>query len=79
MTSAQPAAIREKGAIYVTTPDRDRLIALLEARRIWPRRRQDLGGTGGGARLQGGISPVKPPLPTVRNEGRIETAGARWP
>lgn len=37
MTTLQRTAIREKGAIYVTPPDRDRLMALLEARR-WPGR-----------------------------------------
>ena len=33
MTTLQPAAIREKGAIYVTPPDMERLTSLLEARR----------------------------------------------
>jgi len=33
MTTLQPDAIREKGAIYVTPPDKQRLTSLLEARR----------------------------------------------
>jgi regulator of nucleoside diphosphate kinase len=33
MTTLQPASIRDKGAIYVTPPDKKRLTALLEARR----------------------------------------------
>jgi regulator of nucleoside diphosphate kinase len=33
MTTLQPTAIREKGAIYVTPPDMARLTSLLEARR----------------------------------------------
>ena len=33
MTMVQPAAILDKGAIYVTPPDKERLIALLEAHR----------------------------------------------
>jgi len=33
MTTLQPTAIREKGAIYVTPPDKRRLTSLLEARR----------------------------------------------
>src|SRR4051812_40202878 len=37
MTTVQPTAIREMGAIYVTPPDKERLTALLEGHRRYGR------------------------------------------